>query len=137
MIFVFSQRVLHLPLRSESDFIVETLIKSALKAHQSLMSSPTSNRREEGVGSSNGAGVSLDGAASIDAAATPATKAAATPSYDADKLDRLLALISTMISFKEGALVTPTQITNLQNLFSQVCCGGGGKEEKERRVVDV
>ena len=126
MISVFS----HLPLRSESDFIVETLIKSALKAHQSLMSAPTFNRREEGVGSSNGAGVSLDGAASIDdvaassvdAATAPATKAAATPSCDADKLDRLLALISTMISFKEGALVTPTQITNLQNLFSQVCC---------------
>ena len=84
-------------IRSESDFVLETLIKSCIRAHQSFLTKESTKKAEDQLEQSR-----------------------AGASNEANKLDRLLTLISKMISFKEGALITPTLIANLQNLFTQV-----------------
>ena len=90
--------------RSETDFLLETLVKSCTKAHRSLSSKDALKETP----STENANVEM---ADMSANAAPP---------EAQKLDRLMALISVMIGFKDGASVTPTQIGNLQNLFMQV-----------------
>ena len=95
--------------RSEVDFILETLVKSVNRSRQLLVKSAAPASIEVASEDVNVIEEKMD---------TESENAAPPP--EARKLQRLVILISSVISFKEGALVTPTQILNLQNLFIQV-----------------